>query len=850
MVLRLTAPQLAALPWEAMFDPETGAYLCRTEPLVRRVDAPYTPDPLEVDPPLRILGLVAAPRGLPTLDVEAEQQHLEEALAKPLAAGLVELTWAPDASWETIHDLMLDGTWHILHFVGHGDYDAANDEGVLALVGPGGRADLVEASRLTDLLSEANPTPRLVVLNSCSSGEASSRDLFSGTAATLVHRGISAVAAMQFSISDIAAIKFARGFYAAIARGRGVDEAIRSGRIEILGTARTLEWITPVLYVRGGATQLFNLTGAATRTSPPPSQESAQELAQARPASSLAALRAMYIEATAEMRVQHYDAAIDLLGELLAMNPHYHEAAELLERARHGQWLADAYARARAAEDAGDWDAAISEYDSVLQADQSYQDARSRREDCVKKQQVADRQAELRHHFSAGNWQAVVAVDAELASLDPAAADPGGLTTKARAELGRADLESPQQDAPDSVVLPNPPRLVATSPSLLDKLHGMPVIVGNTAYALRAPRPQEIELVRLDLASGKVTEQISFPGGFLIAASAGGVVVSEQKFVTVYDPLLRPMGQWTADKGWVVREVVATNRCGWILTASPETKVLPKMSNGMQFTTTLVRIDFTTGTSKVFPLGTDTYWKNPSAFRGTQLMSTCGPDDAEVVALRSEWSVSGMAVTKRKIATFVREDLDDVRSFRVGTTTWRAPGPDPRQILRWNDLLLLGFWSVTGVKSRAALSRSDAQLESSTLLREFGGTPVFWIPAPTGPVMLAFTNGKPTQTEVWRLIRNGNELQHCCTMPGDIKIKQWKLFGSVREMQVGAAVESERLWWGVVNPSGLACLGADNAVTRIDHPGSPLVLGAGEGCIHFLVTGETGERELRTVQIR
>jgi hypothetical protein len=72
VVLRLTAPELAALPWEALLDPETETYLCWQEPLVRHVPAPYTPDPLEVRPPLRILGLVASPRGLPPLDVEVE----------------------------------------------------------------------------------------------------------------------------------------------------------------------------------------------------------------------------------------------------------------------------------------------------------------------------------------------------------------------------------------------------------------------------------------------------------------------------------------------------------------------------------------------------------------------------------------------------------------------------------------------------------------------------------------------------------------------------------------------------------------------------------------------------------
>ena len=134
------------------------------------------------------------------------------------------------------------------------------DEGVLAFVGRDGRADYVTASSLADLLDEAEPTPRLVVLNSCQSGAGGTTDLFSGTAAALAHSGIRAVAAMQFSISDTAAIEFARGFYTALAHGRGIDEAVRSGRIGILGMGRgTLEWVTPVLYLRGEDAQLFDV---------------------------------------------------------------------------------------------------------------------------------------------------------------------------------------------------------------------------------------------------------------------------------------------------------------------------------------------------------------------------------------------------------------------------------------------------------------------------------------------------------------------------------------------------------------------------------------------------------------
>ncbi len=264
VVLRLTAPGLGALPWETLYDPEIGAYLCRKEPLIRHVPSPYTAEVLEVVPPLRILGMVASPRGLPVLDVDAERQHLQDALSPHLDEGRVELVWLEDVSYAGLHAALLQDSWHVLHFVGHGAYDTSTDEGVLAFVGAGGRVDYVEASRLADVLDEAEPTPRLVVLNSCSSGTSGAEDLFSGTAATLVHSGIHAVAAMQFAITDSAAIAFARAFYTAIAHGRGIDTAMRSGRIGILGAARgTLEWVTPVLYRRGGTAQLFALTPRA-----------------------------------------------------------------------------------------------------------------------------------------------------------------------------------------------------------------------------------------------------------------------------------------------------------------------------------------------------------------------------------------------------------------------------------------------------------------------------------------------------------------------------------------------------------------------------------------------------------
>jgi 5-formyltetrahydrofolate cyclo-ligase len=370
LVLRLRAPELAALPWEMLFDPETGTYLCRQEPLVRHVPAPFTPEPLEARLPLRVLGLVASPRGLPLLDSDAERQHLEAALAAPIAAGQIELEWVAQASWHGVHERLLSGHWHVLHFVGHGDYDPHTEQGRLAFVGPTGRPDLIDANRLADLFSETDET-RLVVLNSCSSGESGVEDLFSGTAAALVRSGISAVAAMQFTISDNAAIAFSRGFYAALANDRTIDQAVRSGRIAILGTPGTLEWLTPVLYVRGDVTHLFNFApGGPVRSRPD--------------------TRTLLVQARAELRVDNYDAAVGLLDDVLALDPVNAAATELMTTAR------------QRAERSG---------------------------------QVADLLAELRLHAAAERWQAVADVDDELGRLDPAATDPDGLATRARRML-------------------------------------------------------------------------------------------------------------------------------------------------------------------------------------------------------------------------------------------------------------------------------------------------------------------------------------------------------------------------------------------------------------------------------
>ncbi|MGH2930354.1 MAG: CHAT domain-containing protein, partial [Solirubrobacteraceae bacterium] len=265
IVLRIDAPELAALPWEAMYDEQSG-YVCRQRQLVRHVPVASAPRPLTVQAPLQILGVISAPRDWSPLEADRERDQLTRALAEPIRNGLVKLTWAPSATWAGIHEQLMAGSWHVIHFIGHGAFDLVRDEGRLVLVGEDGLADPKEASLVADLLRQARPMPRLVVLNSCQGATGSTGDLFSGTAAALARSGVTALAAMQFAISNAAAIAFARGFYTALARGRAVDQAVSAGRVAILGTSgETLEWLTPALYLRGHESNLFMVEQAVSR---------------------------------------------------------------------------------------------------------------------------------------------------------------------------------------------------------------------------------------------------------------------------------------------------------------------------------------------------------------------------------------------------------------------------------------------------------------------------------------------------------------------------------------------------------------------------------------------------------
>ena len=430
IVLRLHPPELAALPWELMFSDRYGGYLCRRSPMVRYVDAPEPIRPLKVPTPLRVLGMIALPGDLAALDADRERDRLEQLLLPLRKRDLVTVDWVPGQSWQAAQEALYGGC-HVFHFIGHGGFDWQRGEGVIAFADQSGHRQRVTASALADLLSVADPMPRLVVLNSCQTGTASDADVFSSTAATLV-RTVPAVVAMQFAVTDEAAAVFSRAFYQALVHNRGVDEAVRDGRIALTGwNADTLEWVTPVLYLRSRDTHLFDLTGpgAAPAGQPQPARE------------------AVFAAYWAARSTGDWEPVIAQLGALLRQLPGDRELQEAYDDAR----LASRYAQGQRAEREQDWAAATTHYKAVSDAKPGYRDVAARLAECTRGREIAFLREQLRVMFTAGQFQAVVGIDDRLGELDPAARDPDGLATKARQEIGKTAEASaaPTASSPD-----------------------------------------------------------------------------------------------------------------------------------------------------------------------------------------------------------------------------------------------------------------------------------------------------------------------------------------------------------------------------------------------------------------
>lgn len=268
--LRLNrAPELLDVPWEYLYSTALGRPLALSTdtPLVRYVEMAAPSAPLHVAPPLHILMAAPSPRDVGSLDTERELALLHEATRDLVREGLVEIHSLEAATPSGLQRHLRRHEVHVLHFMGHGAF--TDEGGVLAFEDEDGLANPVSGHDLGVMLHDHDAL-RMVVLNACEGSRTSISDPFGGVAQSLVRLGIPAVIAMQFEISDTAATRFAHELYLAIADGYPVDAATCEARLALYFDSDTVEWGTPVLYLRAADGRVFDVERPATPLPPPP----------------------------------------------------------------------------------------------------------------------------------------------------------------------------------------------------------------------------------------------------------------------------------------------------------------------------------------------------------------------------------------------------------------------------------------------------------------------------------------------------------------------------------------------------------------------------------------------------
>jgi tetratricopeptide (TPR) repeat protein len=258
--LRIEAPELAALPWEYLYDPAEDAFLAISAQtaLVRYVPMGGQPRALQVSPPLRVQVVISNPTDVEPLDVDKERQTIQDALQRWIELGVIELQIVDQATVPRVAEALRSFRPHVFHFVGHGAF--IDDQAYLILEHEDGTAATIDDTTFRELFTGIDDT-RIAVLNACETATTSSVLPLVGLAPRLLQRQLSGVVAMQFPVTDRAALIFTREFYRSLALGQAMETAVAESRRAIfveLGKEGP-DWGAPVLFLRTEGGQLWQV---------------------------------------------------------------------------------------------------------------------------------------------------------------------------------------------------------------------------------------------------------------------------------------------------------------------------------------------------------------------------------------------------------------------------------------------------------------------------------------------------------------------------------------------------------------------------------------------------------------
>jgi formylglycine-generating enzyme required for sulfatase activity len=259
-----SAPELSQVPWELLFIPGSGggwAAGASATPFSRLLVGDFDPAGAIQERPIRILVVISnpasLPAGLPPIQEQDFWERLKSATQALVDVEQVELQRLPaPVSLESLEAELQKG-YHILHFVGHGQYLASKGGAIVYLHHEHSGKDYVYAGDfaamigrgIQDIKSLGKPFLRLVTLASCQSAFTGLLDTFSSLAKQLSQNGLPAILAMQDLVGMEAALEFTTRFYQRLLEHGMVDLAANEARQALL-TGKSGDAHVPVIFSR------------------------------------------------------------------------------------------------------------------------------------------------------------------------------------------------------------------------------------------------------------------------------------------------------------------------------------------------------------------------------------------------------------------------------------------------------------------------------------------------------------------------------------------------------------------------------------------------------------------------
>jgi tetratricopeptide (TPR) repeat protein len=245
IILNMSDETLDVLPWELAYDKGSHTFL-GADPhcSITRRDQKSTKTFPKIDYPLKVLIIVSSPMDLDERGEYQPDPDEIKSLMEPLKGleekGMVKVDFLDRASVKHIQDKLREG-YHIVHFIGHGNYDPEKGTGSLTIEDNDRNLKKLSGPEVARLFGVS--PPQLLILTACESAP---------LIPSLLTRNIPAVLAMQYSVLKDIAHQFVERFYSSLVRGDTVSGAVSNARNAVSLEKGTVNpgWFTPVLYMR------------------------------------------------------------------------------------------------------------------------------------------------------------------------------------------------------------------------------------------------------------------------------------------------------------------------------------------------------------------------------------------------------------------------------------------------------------------------------------------------------------------------------------------------------------------------------------------------------------------------